>query len=204
LLTSVAASCKTLPAGQPIPRPLLAFLNDKSPRWVTVKCGGWLVAFEQEFQDADVEEAVPYPGILIRVFPPSGGEPSSFKIGAMGDPYAPRDLHGPAYDLPTTVGSAQALLEVAVRSFSSHRSTLQERLKELARNPVSSMHYVDFLYFSVITQTTVGYGDILPNATFIRMLVSVQLVVAVFVLGVGINVVSRAPPRRNEFEGGPQ
>jgi Ion channel/Protein of unknown function (DUF1345) len=35
--------------------------------------------------------------------------------------------------------------------------------------------YWDFLYFSIITQTTVGFGDILPNSTSVRMLVSIQI-----------------------------
>ena len=34
---------------------------------------------------------------------------------------------------------------------------------------------LDFLYFSVITVTTVGYGDILPAHTFVRLLVLFQV-----------------------------
>ena len=42
--------------------------------------------------------------------------------------------------------------------------------------------YLDFLYFSAITQTTVGYGDILPNKTSVRMLVVIQILVGYFVI----------------------
>ena len=34
---------------------------------------------------------------------------------------------------------------------------------------------LDFLYFSIITVTTVGYGDILPAHTFVRLLVLFQV-----------------------------
>lgn len=42
----------------------------------------------------------------------------------------------------------------------------------------------DFFYFSVVTQVTLGYGDILPNSFSIRMLVSMQII-----LGLSIPVV---------------
>jgi hypothetical protein len=40
--------------------------------------------------------------------------------------------------------------------------------------------YWDFMYFSGITLTTVGYGDILPNRTLIRMLVLSEILVGIF------------------------
>jgi hypothetical protein len=46
----------------------------------------------------------------------------------------------------------------------------------------------DFLYFSIITQTTVGYGDILPNCTRVRKLVTAQVLIGLFLLAVFINV----------------
>ena len=48
--------------------------------------------------------------------------------------------------------------------------------------------YLDFLYFSVITQTTVGYGDILPNRTLIRCFVVIQVIVGLVLLGIIINL----------------
>jgi hypothetical protein len=38
----------------------------------------------------------------------------------------------------------------------------------------------DFVYFSAITMSTVGFGDIVPNATFTRMLVLSQCITGVF------------------------
>lgn len=46
----------------------------------------------------------------------------------------------------------------------------------------------DFFYFSLITQTTVGYGDILPNCTKIRKLVTMQVMLGLFLLVVIINL----------------
>jgi len=46
----------------------------------------------------------------------------------------------------------------------------------------------DFLYFSIITQTTVGYGDILPNSTIVRALVVSQVLTSYLILVVLINL----------------
>ncbi|MCP4369993.1 MAG: two pore domain potassium channel family protein, partial [Deltaproteobacteria bacterium] len=42
---------------------------------------------------------------------------------------------------------------------------------DLILDKASFTRLVDFLYFSVITCTTVGYGDILPNSTLTRFIV---------------------------------
>jgi len=46
----------------------------------------------------------------------------------------------------------------------------------------------DFLYFSLITQTTVGYGDILPNCSKVRKLVITQVVLGLTLLALIINL----------------
>lgn len=42
-------------------------------------------------------------------------------------------------------------------------------------------NFIDFFYFSTITQATVGYGDMLPNSSFIRFLVTLQTLIGIFI-----------------------
>jgi len=62
----------------------------------------------------------------------------------------------------------------------------QSALKVTSRNVWS---YWDFLYFSTIVQTTVGFGDILPNSTPVRMLVTCQIIIGYALLVVILNMV---------------
>jgi len=51
----------------------------------------------------------------------------------------------------------------------------------------------DFLYFSGITLSTVGFGDILPNSTGVRLLVLSEVLVGLVLLVVVLNVILVAP-----------
>ena len=53
------------------------------------------------------------------------------------------------------------------------------RLKTKVDN-IAKWELFDFIYFSTITQATVGYGDMLPNSTFIRNIVTLQTILGVF------------------------
>jgi voltage-gated potassium channel len=50
----------------------------------------------------------------------------------------------------------------------------------------------DFLYFSAVTITTVGYGDILPNSVRVRRLVMYEALIGVILIGVCISCVFAA------------
>jgi hypothetical protein len=50
--------------------------------------------------------------------------------------------------------------------------------------------YLDFFYFSTITQTTVGYGDILPNSSAVRIVVIMQALIGIFSIGVGVGLLT--------------
>jgi len=63
---------------------------------------------------------------------------------------------------------------------------------ELKRELVSTLSPIDFIYFSFITMTTLGYGDILPNSTFVRALVILEALLGIFMLVVVVNDVLQA------------
>lgn len=65
---------------------------------------------------------------------------------------------------------------------------LRHRLKELTEESPFVWSFWDFLYFSAISQTTVGYGDILPNATSVRLFVVLQILVGYAILVVLLNI----------------
>jgi hypothetical protein len=66
------------------------------------------------------------------------------------------------------------------------------RLESLASPRPDVWSFWDFLYFSTIVQTTVGFGDILPNSTVIRMLVVIQILLGYTLLVVVLNIVMSA------------
>jgi Ion channel len=65
----------------------------------------------------------------------------------------------------------------------------ERRLSTLGSAAPEVWSFWDFFYFSVITQTTVGYGDILPNATSVRSLVVAQILLGLVIVTFAINVV---------------
>ena len=57
----------------------------------------------------------------------------------------------------------------------------------VVRGQPSEIDFIDSLYFSIITLSTVGYGDIVPAAPLIQALVAIQIVVGVLLLLFGFN-----------------
>lgn len=45
----------------------------------------------------------------------------------------------------------------------------------------------DFLYFSAITITTVGFGDILPNNTYVRSLVMLESLLGLILIDIFVS-----------------
>jgi len=65
------------------------------------------------------------------------------------------------------------IIDVDIRSINTEIELLEKQKGN------ANWVFFDFLYFSVITQTTVGYGDILPNSTHIRLIVMIQSLLGV-------------------------
>lgn len=92
--------------------------------------------------------------------------------------------------LKTTAGRRE-LAERLRAHFASTENDLHEmrsRERALVRGEREPWGGMDFLYFSVVTQTTVGYGDILPASTKMRILVMLQVVAGMVLLGVLISL----------------
>ena len=51
--------------------------------------------------------------------------------------------------------------------------------------------FSESLYFSVISMSTVGYGDILPSSDIVRVIVSLQIVLGVVLLLFGVSEILR-------------
>jgi UDP-N-acetylmuramyl pentapeptide phosphotransferase/UDP-N-acetylglucosamine-1-phosphate transferase len=60
----------------------------------------------------------------------------------------------------------------------------------------------DALYFAVTVLSTVGFGDITPTTDATRGVVTVQMIVNLLVLGIGLRVVLGAVQRGEERQGG--
>ena len=65
---------------------------------------------------------------------------------------------------------------------------LRQEISDLSQPNPEIWSFWDFLYFSTITQGTVGYGDILPNSTNVRMVVTAQTLLTTALLVVVINL----------------
>lgn len=82
-------------------------------------------------------------------------------------------------------------LSYALRDFEAE---IQQNKKEITRltqqlkNSQSELNYWDFFYFSTITQTSTGYGDILPNSRVVRGVVTLQIIMGLIILGVVISL----------------
>jgi len=80
-------------------------------------------------------------------------------------------------------------LDEMLKEWHARKEGRSNRLIKVKSDPGKSWGVLDFLYFSAITQTTVGYGDIKPNSTAIRLLVVVQILIGLGLLVVILNLV---------------
>jgi len=76
-----------------------------------------------------------------------------------------------------------------VKRFNKRLDQETRRMASLSTPEPDIWSYWDFLYFSVIIQTTVGLGDILPNSTAVRLVVAGQVVFGYGLLVVVLNIV---------------
>lgn len=83
-------------------------------------------------------------------------------------------------------------IEAEMRQNETERARLNQQLK----NSQAELNYWDFFYFSTITQTSTGYGDILPNSRMVRGVVTLQIIFGLIILGVVISLHDSFKPIR--------
>lgn len=101
-------------------------------------------------------------------------------------------------DPPKTAAQASAWASALVGRLRMDSRGLRERISQPARVAHDAWTYADFLYFSTITQMTVGYGDIVPNNTLVRSLVVSQLCASALLLLVVVNIVLGLRPQASK------
>lgn len=70
-----------------------------------------------------------------------------------------------------------------IKNYQKNILGVSDSLKSIVKENVV---YIDILYFSVITATTTGYGDITPRSTETRFYVLIQILFSVFIFGLGL------------------
>jgi hypothetical protein len=83
------------------------------------------------------------------------------------------------------------VLDVILKELTSQVSTLESTLQQTLSDKPYDWSYWDFAYFSTMTQTTVGYGDIVPSSGLVRTLVSIQVLVGLALAGFGLSFIIR-------------
>lgn len=113
-------------------------------------------------------------------------------ISAYGPGYS-RNLGSdpdPSSLIPAGRNVLDELANELIGSLSLQDTALGSRLATTDGDFPHVWHFIDFLYFSTITQSTVGYGDILPNSSLVRMIVVSQIGLGYFILVVLINLLT--------------
>lgn len=138
---------------------------------------------------------------------PGGGFDVTFFDVRTGEDTARFSAHG--YDFSAESYAVSNLLRASFEDQHTFRGSLVEFANHLDASRVALMDsiyfllqgrpdwsYLDFLYFSGVTITTLGYGDIIPIATVSRLVVLLNTVFGVFFAAFAITLILWKNSRR--------
>jgi len=91
-------------------------------------------------------------------------------------------------------------LEVNIRDL---RSNIIDLKNNFHTNRSSKIGFSNFLYFSFLTSTTTSFGDIIPNTSTIRLIISTQIFVSLLLFGFLINIITGKILNKNNKEAQP-
>jgi len=115
----------------------------------------------------------------IRVYDRAGNQIASFSPPGEGWPSDPAQV--------------ARIIQTQADNVRDELVDLERRRASLGGTAPDVWGFWDFVYFSTITQGTVGYGDILPNNTLVRMIAVCQVLLGYLFLVVILNLVVRVP-----------
>lgn len=115
-------------------------------------------------------------GVAVRVTFALAALALSIALGAVVIVRARYPLLGLLYALSAVVGSAVVL-------FAGTHLIISQYDPSAFSEP---LNHTGALYFTVVTATTIGYGDISPQSDLARIVVMLHMVVNVAILGVGV------------------
>lgn len=95
------------------------------------------------------------------------------------------------YETPFPIDAYKEMAEVLNQRFQGRLTDEDRELASISDTTPQHWSYWDFVYFSAMTQSTVGYGDILPNSTLVRTTVTFQVVLGVFLFVVVVNLAAK-------------
>lgn len=124
--------------------------------------------------------------------PPPSNPPTKLVVASQDGAHQITIVGEPHYKLPETLADYRTLCDKWIDDWESRTAQLQRILNTLTTASPDVWSYWDFLYFSAITQFTVGYGDILPNSTSVRLVVVSQSSIAVLLIVLVINLAFRS------------
>jgi hypothetical protein len=62
-------------------------------------------------------------------------------------------------------------------------NSLVDYWEQIPERNIPYIKFSDFIYFSLISATTTGFGDIIPNSPYIRIFVSFEILICLFLFG---------------------
>jgi uncharacterized membrane protein len=97
--------------------------------------------------------------------------------------------------MPVSVNTYLVMVAMGVAQIDAQLADLKARMTKIGDGlqvgPQPEFGYADFLYLSVMTQSTVGASDILPDSDLVRLLFALQSFASVIVAGFLVGMIAK-------------